>query len=264
MGENTKIEWCHHTFNSHWGCQRVSPGCENCYAETFAKRTGHDIWGPKAERRFFGDKHWNEPRKWNAAAEKDGERRRVFCASMSDVFEDRSDLDPVRKRLAALITETPALDWLLLTKRPENMPRFGLDMWPFGWPKNVWAGATVEDQRRANERIPLLIRVPAQVRFLSCEPLLEHVDLGLSPDGGIDWVICGGESGGGAREFHIAWARNLLDQCRMAGAAFLMKQLGAVANDGLVRLRTKDRKGGDWDEWPIDIQVREYPAPRPF
>lgn len=256
MAENSKIEWTDHTFNPWWGCVRVSPGCVHCYAETFDRRV-HGVdkhhWGVKAERRFFGDKHWNEPLKWNASAEKEGVRRRVFCASMADAFEDRVELVPQRARLLALIEATPALDWLLLTKRPENMVRLAAEMWPGEWPRNVWAGCTVEDQERAMERVPHLRAVPAAVRFLSCEPLLERV----APDlDGIDWVIIGGESGGGARMFARDWARDLIDRCRRAGAAPFVKQLGAKP-DGP---RLTDPKGGDWSEWRDDLRVREFPA----
>src|SRR5262249_26019968 len=130
MGKQTAIDWCNHTFNPWWGCDEarvpdgsMSPECVYCYARTFAKRVGHDIWGADAPRRSFGDKLWVEPEKWNGDAALSGERRRVFCASMADVFEDRPDLDPHRARLWALIERTPHLDWLLLTKRPENAPR---------------------------------------------------------------------------------------------------------------------------------------------
>ena len=118
MGKNSSIEWTDHTFNPWWGCARVSPGCNNCYAEAWARRVGENIWGAKQDRRVFGEKHWGEPLKWNAEAQEQELRRRVFCASMADVFELRSDLDPWRDRLWALIDQTPWLDWLLLTKRP--------------------------------------------------------------------------------------------------------------------------------------------------
>jgi len=118
MGKDSKIEWTHHTFNPWWGCVKVSPGCEHCYAEAFAKRVGKKVWGAQSDRRFFGDPHWREPLKWHDEAVITGERRRVFCASMADVFEDRDELIPHRIRLFQLIANTPKLDWLLLTKRP--------------------------------------------------------------------------------------------------------------------------------------------------
>ena len=238
MGEGSRIGWTDHTFNPWWGCARVSKGCEHCYAETFAKRTGHDVWGKGGERRFFGDGHWAEPLKWDRKAAEAGVRARVFCASMADVFEDHPALPPHRDRLWELIDATPHLDWLLLTKRPENMA----DMAPCAgaWPRNIWAGTTVEDQDAADKRIPILLDVPAAVRFLSCEPLLGPVDLKLADDyltpatgtrsdwgPSLDWVIAGGESGPGARLMHPDWARTLRDQCVEAGVAFFFKQWGA-------------------------------------
>ena len=132
MGKLSKIQWCHHTFNPWWGCVNISPACDHCYAEAWAKRCGKQVWGKEAPRRFFGDRHWNEPLKWDRAAEKAGERHRVFCASMADVFEDRRDLDEPRARLYGLIEQTPNLDWMLLTKRPQVVGKlvpYG-DAWP--------------------------------------------------------------------------------------------------------------------------------------
>lgn len=281
MGADSKIEWTHHTFNPWWGCTRVSPGCEHCYAETFAKRVGVK-WGVQADRRFFGEKHWREPLKWNKSAGERGVRERVFCASMADVFEDRPELDEERLRLWCLIEATPHLDWLLLTKRPENMERLEPESWNKGWPANAWAGCTVEDRKR-KERIDHLRKVPAGVRFLSVEPQLE--DLGTVDLTGIHWVICGGESGHGARPMHPDWARSLRDQCLAAGVAFHFKQWGEWAEipydhesppgdrprerylnlagghgfhgEQVVRIRTAHKKvngrlldGRTWDEYP--------------
>jgi protein gp37 len=303
MGESTKIQWTDHTFNPWWGCQRVSPGCEHCYAETFSKRVGLKVWGPTSERRFFGDKHWREPLKWYMEAVAAGVRRRVFCASMADVFEDRPELVPYRAKLWNLIWDTHGigggLDWLLLTKRPENIAR----MIPWGdqrmrtahwqytgeepW-RNVWLGTTAEDQKRADERIPHLLAVPAAVRFVSYEPALDLVIFRkyLSV-GGLHWLIVGGESGPGARKFDIRWAQNAIVECRDHGAACFVKQLGALPYeelfdgnyvlyrdtsprrywpdyDGFQVLQPKagcikDPKGGDWSEWPAELRVREWP-----
>ncbi|AGR70230.1 Gp37Gp68 family protein [Burkholderia pseudomallei] len=229
MAQDSRIEWTHHTFNPWWGCTRISPACTNCYADSWAQRLALDLWGPKAPRRFFSDAHWKEPYKWNRDAIKQNQRRRVFCASMADVFEDRRDLDPWRERLWPMIEETPALDWLLLTKRPELIK----DMvpWKRKWPANVWLGTTAEDQKWANERIPALLRLPAQVRFVSCEPLLGPLDLRkwLAAPGekkGLHWVIAGGESGPKARPMGPSWAESLRDQCLEAGTAFHFKQWG--------------------------------------
>lgn len=296
MGKVTKIKWTDSTFSPWWGCQRVSPGCEHCYAETFSKRVGLKIWGP-GERRQFGDKHWREPLKWEAAAKASGKRHLVFCASMADVFEDRRDLDAPRARLWALIRDTPHLTWLLLTKRPEKAGELWMDahanatgMEDAGvsdWQENVWLGTTVEDQKRADERIPHLLRVPAVVRFLSCEPLLGPVDLRrwlndpcdcnvpafegagqhsprcrtFSVPWGIDWVIGGGESGPGARPCDVAWLRSLRDQCKVAGVPYFNKQLGArpEMSPGPISWPCTDQKGGDPDEWPEDLRVMEWP-----
>lgn len=283
MGVDSKIQWTHHTFNAWWGCARVSPGCEHCYAEAFAKRTGKAAWGVKEPRRFFGDAHWNEPLKWDRAAKKAGERHRVFCSSMADVFEDRADLIEPRARLWKLIDDTPNLDWLLLTKRPENLAR--MVPWmavnpPTPW-GNVWLGATAEDQRRLEERAPHLLGVPAVVRFLSCEPLLGPLLLGGALPTGeadvwhVDWVIVGGESGPGARPYDLAWPRSIIEQCRAAGVPVFHKQLGAqpestsdddrrfVGDMNLPRrftLKLLDRKGGDMRDWPDDLQVRQFPT----
>lgn len=290
MGENSGIQWTTHTFNPWVGCQRVSPGCEHCYAEAYDKRVGGAKlpdgskalrWGPKAPRVRTSPANWRKPLAWDRAARAADRRDRVFCSSLADVFEDRPELVPWRAELFALIARTPSLDWLLLTKRPENIRRLwpevefpdgqrcfrpGVDWWP-----NVWLGTTVEDQRRANERIPELVQVPAAVRFLSCEPLLERLDLRRWLDEDetgfvslIDWVIIGGESGPAARPFAIEWARSLIAQCRDGGdaeAAPFMKQLGArpVAP---VPMRLDDSHGGDPSEWPADLRVREFPEPR--
>ena len=177
MGTDTSIGWTDHTYNPWWGCARVSPGCQHCYAETFAKRTGHDVWGKGSGRRFFGDKHWDEPRRWDRAAAVAGVPALVFCASMADMFEDHPALPPHRARLFELIQETPHLRWQLLTKRPENVPAMAPLHWRTDWPAHVWMGTTVEDQQRGEERVPRLIEIPAPVRFVSAEPLLGAVDL---------------------------------------------------------------------------------------
>lgn len=244
MARNSQIEWTHHTFNPWWGCSKVSPACDNCYAELWAKRMGHKLWGSRSPRRFFKESHWEEPLEWNEEAIEAGERRRVFCASMADVFERRSDLDAHREKLWRLIESTPSLDWLLLTKRPENI----LGMAPGGsgeWPRNVWLGATVENQEMAAKRLPHLLAIPASVRFLSCEPMLGPIDLsgwakkrGMNP---IDWVIAGGESGPGARPMHPDWAASLLNQCHELGIAFHFKQWGHWVPSEIVE-QTKGRK----------------------
>ena len=211
----------------------MSEACDNCYAETWAKRLGKKVWGPSTPRRFFGDTHWNEPLKWNKEAGEEGIRRRVFCASMADVFENRPDLVEHRLRLLKLIEQTPNLDWLLLTKRihlvRKQLPK------GYAFPKNVWLGATVETQDAANKRIEYLLEFDSpSVRFLSCEPMLGPIDLSqfLKRKPGsakLDWVIAGGESGHGSRPMNPAWPQALLKQCSEAGVAFHFKQWGEYA-----------------------------------
>ncbi|MGR3484453.1 MAG: DUF5131 family protein [Paracoccaceae bacterium] len=232
MGANSKIEWTTHTFNPWWGCLRVSEACKNCYAEAWAKRTGQKVWGKDAPRRFFTDRHWNEPLRWNGAAAKSGTRARVFCASMADVFEDRRDLDAPRARLFDLIAKTPSLDWLLLTKRPGGVMR--LAPWGRDWPANVWLGTTVELQKRADELLPILADVPAAVRFISAEPLLGPLDLRPWLASSLDWVITGGESGPKARPASPSWFMDLMRHCMEADVPFHFKQWGDWApGDGV-------------------------------
>lgn len=261
MGANSKISWTDATFNPWWGCARVSPACEHCYAESFDKRVGRADWGVSAPRRFFGDKHWNEPLKWNREALDAGVRRRVFCASMADVFEDRRDLDTHRMRLWELINVTRGLDWLLLTKRPENVSRLVPDDWESMRhpPANVWLGATVEDNKRLT-RIPHLLAAKwPVVRFLSMEPLFEEVRLDENELGSvghlaetfgnplIHWVITGYESGHHRRPTDEDWIRSLRDQCNRTGAAFFFKQ--RVTASG-VKIERPDLDGRTWSEFP--------------
>jgi protein gp37 len=229
MGEFSSIEWTHHTFNPWWGCTKVSPACKHCYAEAWAKRFRMDLWGGRSSRREFGEAHWREPLRWNHEAAASNARRRVFCASMGDVFEPRRDLEASRLRLWKLIEQTPALDWLLLTKRPERIA--DAVPWSSVWPANVWLGTTAETQLWADRRIPILFDHAAVVRFVSCEPLLGPLDLRrwlVKRDGqsGLDWIIVGGESGARARPMHPEWAASIQRQCHDAGFAFHFKQWG--------------------------------------
>jgi len=229
MGRLSSIEWTHHTFNPWWGCVKVSSACDNCYAESWAKRVGQAVWGSGASRRFFGEAHWREPIRWNKEAQSLNQRQRVFCASMADVFEARKDLASERERLWDLIKKTPALDWLLLTKRPQNISR--LCPWASSgeWPANLWLGTTIENQAVAKKRLPHLLKHRSVVRFLSCEPLLGPLDLSEIQDeaeNSIDWIIAGGESGHHARPMNPAWVRKLRDFARKNAIAFHFKQWG--------------------------------------
>lgn len=242
MGKGSGIAWTTHTFNPWWGCVKVSPACDNCYAATFDHRLGGDHWGPDVPRRHFPDKHWNEPLRWNTEAEKlraTGERMQtlVFCASMADVFEnytpngdiitttngDKLDgLQPFRERLWDLIRRTQALTWLLLTKRPQNIGR----MTPadIRAAPNVWFGTTIETPAYLWRAAALIEHAPeAPVRFVSMEPLIESTSIitMLQPHArnisgqprGINWVITGCESGTGARHTPTTWYRQLRNEC---------------------------------------------------
>lgn len=266
MGADTKIQWCDFTFNPWLGCSKVSPGCYRCYAEEWDKRFHGGIhWGKGALRRRTSASNWHQPLKWNAEAPSAGQRPRVFCASLADWLD--AEVDPKwRHDLLNVIRATPNLDWLLLTKRPENFVRllmqthkfaedYDLRSWAWDWvhgapPANVWMGTTVEDQARANQRIPILARIPAKIRFLSCEPLLEPISLHLGDMEEIHWVICGGESGPDARPMDIEWARSLEAQCifRTPRVPFFMKQLGGESD-----------KRGELADFPEDLREREFP-----
>lgn len=243
MGENSGIEWTDHTFNPWWGCARVSPACDFCYAATLAHRVapGEDYWTVNGPRRQFGDKHWNEPLRWQAAAEKAGTNPRVFCASMADVFDKNAPQD-ARPRLWELIRRTPRLRWLLLTKRIGNAPSMLPTDWDRGY-QNVALGISVVTQAEADRDIPKLLDIPAWIRFVSIEPMLGPIDLyrggftflekQRSPRGrlygSLDWVIAGGESGTSARPVSARWLRKLRDACKAAGVPFFFKQWGEWA-----------------------------------
>ena len=303
MAQDTKIEWTHHTWNPWRGCTKVSPGCAHCYADAMAKRNPDvlGVWGPNGNRVVAAESYWRQPLKWNREAEKAGERRRVFCASMADWLEDwkgsvkdgkntdlcvchacgrwvyyighcecgndqrlprRLTLDEARARLLKTIHLTPHLDWLLLTKRPEafrermqavaalrdSQWRDIADgaklagQWLRGAAMpNIWAGCTVENQEHM-WRLDELVEIPAEIRFLSCEPLLSALEfsnasrrpgavkrLGMKGLDGIHLVIVGGESGPNARPMHVDWARSIRDQCQAVGVAFFFKQFGEWA-----------------------------------
>jgi protein gp37 len=277
MGENSKIEWTTHTFNPWWGCTKVSEACKHCYAEAWSKRVGQQVWGPQVQRRTFGDAHWQQPLRWNAAALAASERPRVFCASMADVFEDREELNASRARLWKLIEATPQLDWLLLTKRPQNVGR--LAGWGQDWPKHVWLGTTVELQARADELLPHLALVPAAVKFISAEPLLGPLELHRWLGSTINWVITGGESGPKARPASPDWFRSIQLQCMTANVPFHFKQWGdwapgegvnlagrrairqQIADDGTTMLRVGKKAAGrrldgaEWDGLPTRMRA---------
>ncbi len=263
MGKDSKIEWTDHTMNFWWGCEKVSPACTNCYAEALSARFGHDLWGRGKPRMRTSEKNWREPYKWDRKAKASGVRARVFTNSMADFFDAEVSAQ-WRADALKVIAETPNLDWLVLTKRPELIIE-QLDA--AGWanlPINVWIGTTVENQAMANKRIPHLLAPPARVRFLSMEPLLGPVDLNFEtyrvdsvgrslPLRRVDWVIVGGESGPGSRPMHPDWAVSLQRQCSGAGVPFHFKQWGEH-NQALERVGKKVAGrllgGRTWDELP--------------
>lgn len=223
MAENSNIEWTHHTFNPWIGCTKVSAACDFCYAAAWDARGLHGLeprWGPHAPRTRVKD--WAKVLRWQKTAQAEGKRYRVFCASLADVFDNHKSILPAwRDDLWALIRKCPDLDFLMLTKRPQNIRRYLPDDWGDGY-HNVWLGATVESQKEA-DRLEALTNVPATVRFLSMEPLLGNVDLSAFIDR-IDWVITGGENGKNFRPVDPDWFRSLRDQCSVADVPFLFKQ----------------------------------------
>lgn len=272
MAEQTGIAWCHHTWNPWTGCTRVSPGCDFCYAATFSKRnpTTFGSWEPGAARKRTGPGTWNNLAIFNRKAREAGERRRVF-PSMCDPFDNKAPqewCDDMFERIRAC----PDLDFLLLTKRPQNIAAMLPADWGTGYP-NVWLGTTCENQTEADRRIPYLLRVPAAVRFLSCEPLIGRVDLcehlGIwwnqtqnrwihDRRCALDWVIVGGESGHGARPMHLEWAESLLRQCEVAGVPAFFKQTGSVREwDWPVAITGK---GDAPEQWPAHLRVQQFPV----
>lgn len=300
MSEQTSIEWCDSTFNPWIGCTRVSPACDDCYAaRSTPARTLGVAWGAGQPRRRTAEATWNQPEAWERGhAEfyaKHRRRRRVFCASLADVFDNEVPVE-WRIDLFRLIASTPHLDWLLLTKRIGNAQ----GMLPHSWlyegavPGNVWLGATVVNQAEADRDVPKLLAVPARVRFLSIEPMLGPIDLRelvtrsdrmlteavdalrgeltcVTDHGSgrtdrcarLDWVICGGESGPKARPMHPDWARSLRDQCAAGGVAFLFKQWGEWTDERHVQLdqpiATRLRKTVS----RLDIEGRVHPMSGP-
>lgn len=256
--KESKIEWTTHTFNPWIGCTKVSPGCVHCYAETLMDtRYGRAKWGRGNPRSRTSANNWKEPLGWDKSAAKLGERQRVFCASLADVF-DGEVANEWRDDLWALIKATPNLDWLLLTKRPEVMLS---ETRRLGVPENVWLGVSVEDQVRAQERIPLLIETDAAVKFLSVEPLLGALDLSywltapLLPN--LQWVIVGGESGAGSRPMEEEWVQGILAECEAAGVAFLFKQWGGANKHATGRILN----GRTYDALPTRSANRMPDAP---
>lgn len=331
MSEQTKIEWTDHSWNPWIGCTKVSPGCAHCYAADSTptrvhRANGRELWGKGRPRQRTSAATWKLPLKWNKTwvleqfapglgpagtlvkaigDMPEGFRHPTVFPSLCDWLDDEVPIEWLADFLQ-LIHATPNLDWLLLTKRPENFfPRLervaghcghlgeterkwsDLWMWVFDWikgqaPANVWVGTSVEDQPRADERIPALLNIQAAGRFLSVEPLLGEMDLRLAAFNGADslsslegihWVIVGGESGPSARPCNVEWIRGIVRQCAAAGVPCFVKQVGAnpVEYDYGIPIgmqkdpvtpgekRIRHPKGGDPAEWIRDLRVRQFP-----
>ncbi len=303
--ENTKIQWATSTFNPWIGCTKVSPGCAHCYAEhSTPTRTKGIKWGQGQPRSRTSASYWTQPLRWNYRAktlsetlsETKPERPRIF-PSLMDWLDDEVPIEWLADFLK-LIHDTPHLDWLLLTKRPENfanrlkqcalkIPGYEGNTALFWWmrgqpPHNIWIGTSVEDQPRADQRIPALLKIPAAIRFLSVEPLLGPIDFGLyahakfgrldeqfheveAPQKKLQWVIIGGESGRHARPCNIQWIRSLIAQCHSANVPPFVKQLGSnpfstagTSSEPLIHPLSHP-KGGDPAEWPPDLRIRQFP-----
>ena len=284
MAENSAIEWTDHTVNFWIGCTRVSPACDHCYAERDWSMTGRFPrveWGPHGERSPTKD-HMREVARIAAAAAKRGRRERVFINSLSDWADNHKSIsDDLRASIFDAARLHPGIDFILLTKRPQNIARYLPGDWGNGY-RNVWLGVTAENQEEADRRIPILLATPAAVRWVSAEPLLGPIDFlggemnGPLTDGGptgeqiandptgwrvgrygvsrLNWIVVGGESGAGARPMHPAWARSIRDQCAEAGVPFFMKQMSGATKRAMPTI-------------PDDLMIREYPnvrcAPRP-
>ncbi|MCF1743534.1 DUF5131 family protein [Paradevosia shaoguanensis] len=270
MAEFSKIEWTDHTFNPWTGCTNISPGCDHCYAEAWSKRSGHVKWGNSPRKRTT-DAYWKAPFIWQSRADefsaKNGRRQRVFCASLADVFDNQADVS-WRADLFEVIRSTRGLDWLLLTKRPQNIGKMLPSDWGADGYPNVWLGFTAEDQVRFDQRWKHLKIIPAAVRFVSYEPAIGPLRL-ADADSLPDWLICGGESGPGARPMNPQWARDIVADCEAMGVAPFHKQWGAYSNNPLIveqqhsydlaKEMDPHGKGGGLLDGKL---VRKFPQPR--
>lgn len=269
MSDKTAISWTDATFNPWWGCTKISPACDHCYAERDAKRfaPGRVLWGVDAERREFGAKHWDQPKTWNDKAEREGGRLSVFCASMADVF-DKNAPAGAREQLWQLIIDTPNLDWLLLTKRIGNARAMLPSEWlEDEWPDHVRLGSTVVNQDEFDRDVPKLVALGCP-NFVSVEPMLGPIDMRAefvgrgapSFESPLHWVIAGGESGPKARPTHPAWFRSLRDQCAVAGVPFHFKQWGEWADAWTCS--GGDLKVSQWTDGALSARVGKKAAGR--
>lgn len=258
MTEDTKISWCDSTFNPWIGCSKVGPGCDNCYAESMMDHRLHVAkWGPGNPRTRTSEKNWRDPLKWEREHEQffaeHGRRRRVFCSSLADVFDN--EVDPKwRSDLFDLIDATPHLDWLLLTKRIGNVRYMIPDRWSISLPPHVWLGITVVNQEEADRDVYKLLTIKAHTRFLSMEPLLGDIDMAQAHKSKehlprIDWGIVGTESGHNRRVAKLECVQSIVDQFQFVGVPIFVKQI-----------ELNGRVETDIDKFPEGLMVREFPA----
>lgn len=252
MAENSGIAWTHHTYNPWRGCQKVSPACDDCYAEDLCSFRKLAEWGPHADRVRAKPDTLRKPLNWNQGLQGlAGARQRVFCASLADVLDNHRSIEAQwRASLYAMIEATERLDWLLLTKRPQNAPKlFPADWMSKGLPSNVWMGVTAENQQEYDRRKPHLLAIPARVRFLSMEPLFGRVVLGDLT--GVHWIIVGGFCGSAWREkaMDLDHARYVRDQCAEQGIAFFFKQHSG-GNQQAIKRKGRLLDGVLHDEFP--------------
>jgi protein gp37 len=275
MSVNTPIQWCDDTVNPTMGCDGCELWNENtrmCYAGTLTQRyKGRKGYPPAFEQvtTFSG-------RMAKAAARADlrgqprltkpwlnGLPRLIFVSDMGDSLSEAVTFDYLKTEVIDIVTGEAGQrhGWLWLTKRPGRMAEFSAWLGTFNleWPSNLWAGTTITTQNTA-PRVRDLLRVGNRdtIRFLSVEPQLESLNL-RGWLGDLDWVIQGGEAGPGAREFKLAWAYEVRDQCARAGTAYFLKQLGQRVTRNGARLELDDGHGGDWSEWPAALRVRRMP-----
>lgn len=244
--ENTAIEYTTHTWSPWYGCTRISSGCQNCFAERWAKRFGIVQWGKGKPRRLASIEQWRKPLDWNERTP-----GASVLIDLCDPFDPDVDKN-WREQMFWTIERTPRLTWLLLTKRPGH----ALQYWPTSWcrrpPTNALIGVSVEDQASADDRIPLLLKVPSERRWISAEPLLGPIDLHLHETAqgsgrirdGVHWIVVGGESGPGARECRLEWVQSIVEQSRGAEIPCFVKQLGSRACVAGRAMRLRHPKGG--------------------
>lgn len=272
MGK-TSISWTDYTLNFWIGCHKVSEGCKFCYAENYSDRYKLAVWGNEGTRHITSSKNWQNAFAWNNKAKEDGIRYRVFTSSLSDIMEDRDELIETRNKMFEIIENTPNLDWLLLTKRPQNFDKFIPDSWKVEkgnkFPSNVWLGASICNQRDYTSMFPYIQQfceknnVP--VMFISCEPLVGKINFNINLEGRQpDQIIIGGESGflTKVRKLELEYVKSIINQFQGTDTKIFFKQLGTILSK---MYNFKDKKGEDFNEYPNHLSwlmIREIPEPK--